>query len=351
MAEILQKTYTPKLSPSEAEAETARLHEYVLKNKILDPDYKYYFFSIIGIYCAYVLTLYLVAISTSYTLVVFLSIIFAMIATQIAGLMHDAAHLAMFKSYQMNHVAACLFAATVGGNYRHWIHKHMKHHDHPNQIGLDGDLEVPFSFTTEHYLSQTGYMKWLRRYQAWLYVPMCGFLMYAMQLEQNIVHLYKRRFHPLDLGISCANIFLWYVMPFLLFGMVKAFIFIPIATFITGIYLANIFATNHKAMPQLSTGTEMSNLEQQIITTRNVTPGILTDFLFLGLNYQIEHHIYRECPRSKFKLLVPYIKDLCERTGMPYTVHSAWQSYKEIFTDLSRTAKKGQKALKGKKLT
>ena len=92
----------------------------------------------------------------------------------------------------------------------------------------------------------------------------------------------------------------------------------------------------------------MSNLEQQIVTTRNVRPGILTDFFYLCLNYQVEHHLYRQCPRNKLKLLVPYIKDFCQRTGIPYTVQTPWQSYKSIFTDLSQTAKNGQKALKDK---
>ena len=346
MAGILQRTYTPKLSPATAEMETARLHEYVLKNKILDRDYKFYSISVLAIYSSYIMTLYLVSVVSNYVAIVLLSIFFGAIATQIAGLMHDAAHLAIFKSQKMNHLFAGLFAATIGGNYRHWIDKHTQHHDHPNRIDSDSDLDIPFSFTTEHYLSQTGFMKWLRRYQAWVYLPMCGFLMYAMQLDQNIIQLYRHKFHPLDLLICCSSTFLWYVMPFLLFGAAKAIIFIPIASFITGIYMANIFATNHKGMPQLSKDTKISNLEQQIITTRNVRPGRVTDFVYLCLNYQIEHHLYRQCPRNKLKLLVPYIKDFCQRTGIPYMLQTPWQSYKSIFTDLSQTAKNGQKELR-----
>jgi len=346
MAAILPKTYLPKLSSAIADKETERLQEYVLKTKILDRDYKFYSILIAGIYISYLMTLYFVANTNNYFIVVLLSIVFGIIATQIAGLMHDAAHLAIFKSQKMNHLFAALFAATIGGNYRHWIDKHTQHHDHPNRMDADSDLEVPFSFTTEHYLSQRGYMKWLRRYQAWAYLPMCGFLMYAMQFDQNFVQLYKYKFQPLDVLICCSSTFLWYVMPFLLFGSTKAIIFIPIASFITGIYMANIFATNHKGMPQLSEDTEMSNLEQQIITTRNVRPGILTDFVYLCLNYQIEHHLYRQCPRNKLKLLVPYLKDFCQRTGIPYTVQTPWQAYKSIFLDLSKTAKDGQKALK-----
>src|ERR1700730_11845387 len=160
MADILPQTYTPKLSPAIAEMETARLHDYVLKNKILDRDYKFYSLFIIGVYSAYFMTLYFVPNSSNYFFIVLLSIFFGVIATQIAGLMHDAAHLAMFKSKKMNHLFAGLFAATIGSNYRFWIDKHTQHHDHPNRIGSDSDLEVPFSFTTEHYLSQTGYKKW-----------------------------------------------------------------------------------------------------------------------------------------------------------------------------------------------
>ncbi|PIS01142.1 MAG: hypothetical protein COT84_04015 [Chlamydiae bacterium CG10_big_fil_rev_8_21_14_0_10_35_9] len=348
MANILQQKYTPKLSPDVAKIETARLQDYVLKNKILDPDYKYYSILIIGIYIAYITTLYLVAITSNYFFVVLLSIFFGVIATQIAGLMHDAAHLAIFKSQKMNHLFAGFFAATIGSNYRCWIDKHTQHHNHPNRIGFDSDLEVPFSFTTEHYLSQTGYMKWLRRYQAWVYLPMCGFLMYAMQLDQHIIQLYKRKFQALDLLICFSSIFLWYVMPFILFGTTKAIVFISIASFTTGIYMANIFATNHKGMPQLAKDTEMSNLEQQIITTRNVRPGRLTDFIYLCLNYQIEHHLYPKCPRRNLKLLVPYLKDFCQRTDLPYTIQTPWQSYKNIFSDMSQTAKNSQKALKDK---
>ncbi len=346
MADILQQTYTPKLSPRIAEMETAHLQDYIVKNKILDRDHKFYALSVLGIYSAYLATLYLVANSSNYFVIVLLSIFFGIITTQIAGLMHDAAHFAIFKSEKMNHFFAGFFAATIGGNYRPWIGKHTQHHDHTNRIDSDSDLEVPFSFTTEHYLSQTGYMKWLRRFQAWLYLPMCSFLLYAMHVDQNIIDLYKNKFRFLDLLLACLGTFLWYVMPFLLFGATKALIFVPIASFVTGIYMANIFATNHKGMPQLSQDTEMSNLEQQIITSRNIRPGIFTDFIFLCLNYQIEHHLCRQCPRNKLKLLVPYIQDFCERTGIPYTVQTPWITYKSIFTELSQTAKNGQKALK-----
>jgi fatty acid desaturase len=302
--------------------------------------------TIIGIYSAYLLTLYFVANTSNYLVVVLLAVLFGVIGAQIAGLMHDAAHLGICKSEKMNHLWAAIFATTMGGNYRHWQDKHTQHHDHPNRIDSDSDLEVPFSFTVEHYLSQKGYMKWLRRYQAWAYLPLCCFLVYSMQFEQHVTQLVKRKFQIFDFLICCAAVCCWYLMPFLLFGVAKAIIFIPIAAGVTGLYMANIFATNHKGMPQLAKDTEMSNLEQQIVTTRNVRPGFFTDFSYLCLNYQIEHHLYRQCPRNKLKLLVPYIKDLCQRTGLPYTVQTPWQSYKGIFTDLSQTAKAGQKALK-----
>src|SRR5436305_541967 len=137
MADILQRTYTQKLPPAIAEMETARLQDYVLKNKILDRDYKFYLPFIFGIYSAYLTTLYFISNNSNYFVIALLSIVFGIIATQIADLMHDAAHQAIFKSKKMNHLFAGLFAATIGANYRHWIDKHTDHHDHPNRIDSD----------------------------------------------------------------------------------------------------------------------------------------------------------------------------------------------------------------------
>ena len=56
-------------------------------------------------------------------------------------------------------------------------------------------------------------------------------------------------------------------------------------------------APNHKGMPVLVDDSDLGFVRRQIITSRNVTGGPLIAFLFGGLNYQIEHHLFPAMPR------------------------------------------------------
>ena len=61
-----------------------------------------------------------------------------------------------------------------------------------------------------------------------------------------------------------------------------------------GVYLGMTFAPNHKGMPH-PTGDE-DYLRKQVLTSRNVRGGWLTDAALGGLNYQIEHHLFPGMP-------------------------------------------------------
>lgn len=44
----------------------------------------------------------------------------------------------------------------------------------------------------------------------------------------------------------------------------------------------------------------------QLYTTRNMRPGIFIDWLWGGLNYQIEHHLFPSMPRHNLKTVHPF---------------------------------------------
>ena len=58
------------------------------------------------------------------------------------------------------------------------------------------------------------------------------------------------------------------------------------------------FAPNHKGMPTIAPEEELDFLRRQVLTSRNVRGGLLTDFALGGLNYQIEHHLFPSMPRG-----------------------------------------------------
>ena len=73
--------------------------------------------------------------------------------------------------------------------------------------------------------------------------------------------------------------------------------FIVVQQGLLGFYLGCSFAPNHKGMLILAATDQSDFLRRQVLTSRNVLGGRLTDLALGGLNYQIEHHLFPS-PRS-----------------------------------------------------
>ena len=85
-----------------------------------------------------------------------------------------------------------------------------------------------------------------------------------------------------------------------------------------GFYLACSFAPNHKGMPLLEAGDRTDFLRRQVLTSRNVRGGWLTDAALGGLNYQIEHHLFPSMPRPSLRRAQPLVAAFCADRGLPY---------------------------------
>ncbi len=66
---------------------------------------------------------------------------------------------------------------------------------------------------------------------------------------------------------------------------------------------------------------------------------VCIDFIYYGLNYQIEHHLFPDCPRNKLKRITPFIQEVCQKNQLPFTVTGAFESFKIILRELNKTAK------------
>src|SRR5205085_1628865 len=75
-----------------------------------------------------------------------------------------------------------------------------------------------------------------------------------------------------------------------------------------GFYMGCSFAPNHKGMPPLTDEEEKDYLRRQVLTSRNVRGGVLTDWTLGGLNYQIEHHLFPSMPRPSLRLAKPVVE-------------------------------------------
>ena len=97
---------------------------------------------------------------------------------------------------------------------------------------------------------------------------------------------------------------------------------------LAGVYLALAIAPNHIAMPTWPADTSLAFLERQVLSSRNIVPNPVWDFLFGGLNYQIEHHLFPTMPRNHFADARTIVKPFCAARGLAYTEMGAFASYR-----------------------
>src|SRR5262249_9140462 len=77
---------------------------------------------------------------------------------------------------------------------------------------------------------------------------------------------------------------------------------------------------------------------RQLLTTRNVRPGVVVDLLFGGLNYQIEHHLFPAMPRPHLRRARDIVRRFCREHDLPYRESGIGSVYAEVLAGLHRAA-------------
>jgi len=124
------------------------------------------------------------------------------------------------------------------------------------------------------------------------------------------------------------TVVLWVLSP------LKALAFVAVQQAVFSVYLGCSFAPNHKGMPVLEGGSEMSFAQRQVITARNVVGGRFTDLLIGGLNYQIEHHLFPTMARPNLARAQKMIRAFCIEGDLGYCEDTLLGTYGQIVRHL-----------------
>ncbi len=264
---------------------------------------------------------------------VFLAVVF----TQIGFLGHDAGHRQIFGSRRASYVAGVLLGNLgIGLSCGWWVDKHNRHHAHPNQVDADPDIAVgALAFTTAQARASRGLARLVFRYQAYLFFPML--LLEAAGLHIASVQALTRRAsrHRFwERALITIHAVGYLTVVFVLLSPVRAVVFMIVQQGLFGLYLGCSFAPNHKGMPVLDAADQRDFLRRQVLTSRNVRGGWLTDFALGGLNYQIEHHLFPSMPRPSLRHSQPLIEAFCQQRGVPYCQASLAGSYAQALRHL-----------------
>jgi len=264
-------------------------------------------------------------------------------SVQTALVVHDAGHTQVCRSGRSNRMICQLHAnLLLGVSAAWWVQYHNRHHNHPNDMVRDPSvrrLATIFKRVDSRSSGSSGRI--VVRGEPYLFFPRYAFAALGLRLA-SVLSLVRR--HPraarrfaiesLLMAIhylAYVSVVTWRLDGALLIGFVVAHYAL------SGLYFGAVVAPNHTGMPMMDTGAT-GWVQRQLLTTRNLRPSPVVDYLFGGLNYQIEHHLFPSMARPNLRRCRPVVKEFCRDRGLPYHETGVVTAYVEIVRYLRRVS-------------
>jgi fatty acid desaturase len=249
---------------------------------------------------------------------------------------HDAGHRQITRSRRLTDVIGFLHGNLLTGvSYGWWVGHHTRHHNYPNHLSLDPDiLRRQVVFDPGQRQQRPGAVSgFIIRHQSWMFFV----LILAEGLRLHLAGFIAarrggiRRHVALEMALLTVHLAAYFAAVFFVLSPARAVVFILVHQGLFGLYVGMVFAPNHKGLPvRDGAADDLDWLTRQVITSRNLRSSLLTDMLFGGLNYQIEHHIFPAMPRANLRRAQPIVRAFCLAHGLPYVEVTTRESYRRV---------------------
>lgn len=259
-----------------------------------------------------------------------------LVATGTMNIAHDALHGA-YTSKPWANRALGFVMDFFGASSFYWKKEHtVDHHTFTNIAEHDADLDVPFLLR----LCPKAPRHFFHRFQHW-YAP----LLYSLNLIRwvyvsdlkRIVQIIRNRKNPSltppkrEIFLLCffklLHVFVFLALPMIVLTIPWWQVLLGYLSLLatTGITMTIIFQLAHIVenvafpLPNEMGKIDNSFSKHQLATTSNfATKNKLVGFLFGGLNFQVEHHLFPHVCHIHLKELSPIVKETAEECGLPY---------------------------------
>ncbi|GMS95962.1 hypothetical protein PENTCL1PPCAC_18137 [Pristionchus entomophagus] len=280
---------------------------------------------------------------------------------QLGWMVHECCHQQVFKTPYYNDLLSYFTGNLLQGfSSSGWKEQHNIHHAATNVLGRDGDLDLlPFWATVVQDLKLCE--NWVLRmlpYQHIYWTVMLPLLRlswltnsitFVVGMPVNYYDVYRRKAayeQPLLALHWSLVIYQLYLLP----DYSTRITFFLISQLFAGWLLAHVVTYNHYSTVKFPYNARiLSNYPcLQIYTTRNMQPSPFIDWLWGGLNYQIEHHLFPTMPRHSLPKVMPRLKDFCKEHDIPYLVDdylTGWRLGVEQFANVARVAEQKVKSI------
>jgi fatty acid desaturase len=250
----------------------------------------------------------------------------AVLCTSISMVGHEGSHRSFSSSAGRNAFVMYLAFPLFGGlSALYWRDKHDRlHHGHPNVEGLDPDIRpFPFASSRGDHEKCGPKERWFQRnFQAYAFWPMSTLMALGMR-RSSLLYLmrYPKRSGRdrgwwIELGCVAVHYTSWLVIPSVLWGPLVAFALYSAIWAGVGVFLALVFAPAHMGLP--ITSSQKHDWQHQLETTRNLELPAVISFFFIGLDYQVEHHLFPKIPHQKLPQAAAITSAWCARHDIAY---------------------------------
>ena len=317
--------------------EFRELRRLVWQQGLMERQPGYYTFKIVSAVMLLAGSLTVLATVGNLWLQLLNAVFMGFVFSQIGFLGHDAGHYQIARTARKNDMVGLLATFLIAIDLSWWVDKHNRHHANPNQLEMDGDIEVSvLAFTEEQALSKPAPLRLIVRYQAFLFFPIL--LLASMSLRFGGIHYLIRggnaKYPVVEPVLIAFHAALYLLALYLFLGLWQGALFLLIHQTVAGFLMGATFAPNHKGMPVLTKDSDLDFLRRQVVTSRNVRPHPITDLCYGGLNYQIEHHLFPNMPRNNLKKARSLIKTFCRQHSISYhetsVIGSNWEILKYL---------------------
>jgi len=286
---------------------------------------------------------------------------------QLAGLGHDLGHSGVTHDFKLDHKIGSFLSCLMGLSVCWWKSDHNTHHVVCNAVEHDPNIQhMPMLAVTskifekpfwDTYHKKIVGMDFIARFlvsnQHIYFYPlmMVGrWNLYVQGLVYLITLHDKALYRKTELAGICAY-FIW------MFGVVLSmptwalsFGWLMVSHAAAGILHVQIVLSHwsmetYKGSPYTSKETEWYLM--QLRTTMNVATPEWLDWMHIGLQFQIEHHLYPRLPRHNLRKAREMVKEICRKHDIYYHEPGFLEGNVEMWKQLRDTALEARKATKG----
>ena len=252
-----------------------------------------------------------------------------MAMTAAGWLGHDYIHGCDKFSDRLRNFAAG--AAGLGATW--WSDKHNKHHALTNEQGVDEDIATdPFLYAYVPDPSQDSPLRKIQHYIFWVPFSFLFALWRFDTMKVSIEAVEKKR--P-----NAKTELYWLLGHYaVLLSVFPATVWIP-AIFLSGLLSALIVTPTHQS-EEMFADYQSDWVTAQFQSTRNaVTTNPFSEWIWGGMQYQLEHHLFPTMPRNKYPLLRERLIKFAEDNQIPGGYRESgefeilkmnWQLYKKV---------------------